>query len=68
MFYQVREGDKVISTHKYIRQACADVAANPATRKIVGVKYQGSVLKVVHEYSQDEFEQKMRRLAPAMNP
>ena len=63
MFYQIREGDKVIGRHKSIRQAYAAAAEDPEHRTIVAVKYQGTVLNVVREYTKEELQEEFRKLS-----
>jgi len=62
MFYQICQEDRVISKHKARRDAFEAVAQDLDHRTLRSVKYQGTVLTTIHEFSRDEVESWLRKL------
>ena len=68
MFYQICQEDQVISKHKGRREAFEAVAQDLDHRTLRSVKYQGSVLTTIHEFSRDEVESGLRKLHLRVRP
>jgi hypothetical protein len=61
MFYKALEGNTEISRHKRLGEACSDAAQGPGCRRVVSVKYEGTALKVIHEYTSAEMEEELQK-------
>ena len=62
MFYQVWEEGQVIGKHNARREAFKAAAQDLNHRRVCSVKYEGTVLKTIHEFSRDEVEDAIRKL------
>ena len=67
MFYQICEDGKVVGKYKSRRQANAAIAEDLDHRILRCVKYRGTLLTVVREYSKDEIEAALRKTQFAIN-
>jgi hypothetical protein len=61
MFYQVCEDGKVVGKYKSRRQANAAVAEDLDHRTLRCVKYRGTLLTVVRDYTKDVIAEAVRK-------